>query len=111
MEKRSVTLRDTHDVQGIRHLAASLSVDGTLTIKGQDIGRGVEGVFGAGYSEYEWAWTIKPSEVERLLVVLDSGDDALAGLSGRFSGEAAAGLQAFLDEHGVVYEFWSRMGD
>ena len=51
-----VTLRDTRDEGGSRHLSASLKGDGTLIIEGQDLGPGVEGFFGSGLTEYEWAW-------------------------------------------------------
>ena len=51
MQERSVTLRNTRDASGWRHLEASLTADGALSIAGQDLGAGVAGVFGAGITE------------------------------------------------------------
>lgn len=113
MPVRSVTLRDLRDERGSRHLSATLDADGTLRIEGQDLGDGVERFFGPGNREYEWALTIRPSDVERLGETLNAGKKAglLAALQQRFSGEAAAEIQTFLDEHEIAYEFWSRIGD
>jgi hypothetical protein len=46
-----------------------------------------------------------------LLAALDSGDDVLAALVGRFSNDRAADIQPFLDEHGVPYKSWSMIGE
>jgi hypothetical protein len=109
MTTKSVKLRETRDGLGTRYLDARLLDDGSLSIQGQDIGAGVERAF--GYGEYEWAWTVRPEHVADLLSALDSGDDVLAALARRFSGDAAAGVKPFLDEHGIPYESWSRIGD
>jgi hypothetical protein len=111
MTKRSVTLRDIHDELGTRHLTASLSTDGTLTIEGQDLGDGVEQIFGPGTREYEWAWTIQSQDVPRLASALDACDDVLAALADRFSNDAAAELKSFLDERAIPHDCWSRIGD
>jgi hypothetical protein len=99
----SVTLRSSRDANGSQHLSASLQSNGTLSIDGQDIGR--------TQGEYEWALTIQPPEVEKLKTALACGDDVLAALATKFSGDAAAGLETFLNSNGVSYEFWSRLGD
>ena len=104
-------LRDTHDEGGSRHLSASLKDDGTLLIEGQDIGPGVEEFFGSGLTEYEWAWLIRPPGVKTLKLALACDDDVLTALRDRFSGDTAADLQPFLDDNGVRYEPWSRVGD
>jgi len=106
-----VTLRDARDEDGSRQLSASLKGDGALLIEGQDIGPGVERFFGPGLTEYEWAWIIQPSGVRALKLALARDDDVLTALRDRFSGDAAAGLQPFLDDKGVPYEPWSRVGD
>lgn len=106
-----VTLRETRDEGGSRHLGASLKGDGTLLIEGQDIGPGVESFFGPGLTEYEWAWNIRPPGVRALKLALACDDDVLTALRDRFSGDAAVGLQPFLDDNGVPYEPWSRVGD
>lgn len=106
-----VTLRDTRDEGGSRHLGASLKGDGTLLIEGQDLGPGVESFFGLGLTEYEWAWIIRPPGVRTLKLALACDDEVLAALRDRFSGDAAVDLQPFLDDNGVPYEPWSRVGD
>ena len=106
-----VTLRDTRDEGGSRHLVASLQRDGTLLIEGRDSGPGVARFYGPDLTEYEWAWTIRPPDVKTLKQALASGDDVLAALQDRFSGDAAAGLQTFLDDNDVPYEPWSRVGE
>lgn len=111
MTTKSVVLRDSRDESGSRFLEATLSADGTLTINGQDLGRGVEEFFGEGDFEYEWTWTIAPKDVTHLMSALESGDDVLAALAKRFSGDAAAGLQPFLEENEIPYDAWTRTGD
>jgi len=105
-----VTLRDARDEDGSRQLGASLKGDGALLIEGQDIGPGVERFFGPGLTEYEWAWIIQPSGVRALKLAL-ARDDVLAALSERFSGDAAADLQRFLEDNDIPYEPWSRVGE
>jgi hypothetical protein len=111
MTAKAVVLRDSRDESGSRFLGASISADGTLTINGQDLGKGVEEFFGEGDFEYEWTWTIAPKDVTRLMSALESGDDVLAGLAKRFSDDAASGLQPFLKENEIPYYAWSRIGD
>ena len=106
-----VTLRDTRDEDGSRQLSASLKGDGALLIEGQDIGPGVERFFGPGLTEYEWAWIIQPPGVGMLKLALACGNDILAALKDRFSGDAAADLQRFLEDNGIPYEPWSRVGE
>ena len=105
-----VTLRDTRDEDGSRQLSATLKGDGALLIEGQDLGPGVERFFGPGLTEYEWAWIIRPPGVKTLKLAL-ARDDVLAALRDRFSGDAAADLQRFLDDNAVPYEPWSRVGE
>jgi hypothetical protein len=108
-ESRITVLRDVRDDQGTRYLGASLTAEGDLVIEGQDRGAGVERIFGV--REYEWAWTIRAGNVPALLRALGSSSDVLSTLSGRFSGDKAAGLKTFLDSHGIPHETWSRLGD
>ena len=111
MKHRSVALRDVRDEQGIRFLGASFAADGTLTIEGHDIGDGVERFFGPGNREYEWVWTIQAQHLPQLATALGANDDLLAAMAARFTGDRAADLQPFLDEHGIPYDHWSRVGD
>jgi hypothetical protein len=111
MTQPSVTLRNIRDELGTRYLRAVLSVDGVLTIEGHDLGDGVEQIFGLANREYEWVWTIQSADVAQLLAALHGGDDILAALHLRFSNDRAAAIKPFLDQHGIKYEVWSRVGD
>lgn len=103
-----VVLRDMRDAGGSRHLKASIKPSGCLVIEGQDLGPGVEQIFGV--REYEWQWTVDAEGCERLRAALGK-TDLLAALAERFSGERAADLQAFLKSSEVPFEHWSRLGD
>lgn len=106
-----VMLRDTQDEDGRRQQSARLQADGTLLVEGHDMGRGVESFFGPGQTEYEWALTILPPGVNKLKLALSCNGDVLVALKDRFSGDASAELQSFLDNNGVPYDFWSRVGE
>jgi len=108
---RYVLLRDTEDEGGSRQLSARLTADSALLIEGRDFGPGVERFFGPGQLEYEWALSISPPEISKLQLALMEQEDVLAALESRFSGEASAELQAFLDDTGIQYGFWSRSGE
>ena len=110
MTTKSVTLRDTRDGLDRRRLWATLSTDGTLTVQGQDLGGGVEQVWGSGCMEYEWAETVQSPDIARLAAALGSAD-VLAALAKRYSDDPAFILKSFLDERGIPYKFWSRVGD
>lgn len=112
-ETRQVVLRQTRDRDGSRHLGACLEPGGDLLMEGQDLGDGVEAHFGAGCREYEWCWTVRAADLPALLDALEQppGTDPLVALAGRFSGERAAGLKAFLEQHEIPHETWSRVGD
>ena len=109
MTVKSVVLRDVRDAQGTRHLQATLTDMGDLVIEGQDLGDGVEQIFGV--REYEWIWTIRARDLPSLVGAMGATSNVLAMLSERFSGDNAAGLKSFLDSHDVPHEVWSRMGD
>ena len=107
----SVILRHTRDADGSRYLAARREANGDIVIVGQDLGRGVESVFGGGCSEYEWAWTIRAAAVPKLAEALGGVTDVLAAMRDKFSGDNGAKLEAFLKDHSIAVEFWSRIGD
>jgi hypothetical protein len=87
----------------VRHLGARLDANGSLVIEGQDIGPGMR--------EYEWAWTIPPEGVSRLLLLIGGDENVLAAIAARFSGDAAGEVVDFLDSNGIPYEVWSRVGE
>jgi hypothetical protein len=109
MTTSHVVLRNVKDADGSRLLQASLTSEGDVVIEGRDFGDGVERVFGV--REYEWAWTIPAASVDDLLSALPASGDVLSALRGRFSGENAAELGAFLESHGIATDRWSRLGD
>ncbi|MEE4637162.1 MAG: hypothetical protein V2J42_00290 [Wenzhouxiangella sp.] len=106
-----VLLRDIQDEGGSRQLGVRLENDGSLLIEGRDLGPGVEKFFGQGIFEYEWALKLKPPGVMKLKLALACQDNLLDALKDRFSGEASAELQNFLDSNAIQYEFWSRAGE
>ena len=109
MTKNCVVLRDTRDDSGTRYLEASIVSNGDLIFSGQDLGPGVEGVFGA--TEYEWIWKVAASDCKQLLEALASTTDLLEAVRVRFSGERASDIQSFLNSAGIPYDAWSRVGD
>ncbi|MAO57628.1 MAG: hypothetical protein CL543_04975 [Alcanivorax sp.] len=108
-KKSSVTLREERRPGDYRFLGVTRQKNGDLVFEGQDLGQGVRDAFGC--AEYEWRWTIKAQDVETLRQALGHRGDPLALLKKHFSGDAAAGLQGFLEEHGIPFESYSRIGD
>jgi hypothetical protein len=109
MSRRHVVLREIKEQGDWRHLEASINDAGDLVIKGTDYGDAVEKHFGV--REYEWVWTIRASDMPKLLESLDTTGEPIEALSSRFSGDEAAGLKAFLDANNIPHEAWSRLGD
>lgn len=108
-----VVLRDQHDADGSRYLDATLGADGRLLIEGQDLGAGVERIFGEGIREYEWSWTIRPASVPAAVAALDGapGEPPLAAIARWSAAHEGADPGKVLKEAGVPVEFWSRRGD
>ena len=111
MSSGPVILRNLRDEGGVRRLSASLSEAGDLLIEGQDLGAGVERVFGSGIREYEWIWTIGAESVPLLLDAMKHAGHVLDALVEQFSDDKADSLKPFLDDNGVKYEAWSRLGE
>jgi len=107
--KKYVVLRDERNPGDSRHLSAEIKQNGDLVIAGQDIGSGVEGIFGS--SEYEWFLTIKSENRQKLADAFDEQGHILDLLQKNFSHEKAADLDGFLKKNDIAFEFWSRVGD
>jgi len=92
-----------------RTLTAYLSKEGDLRVDGQDLSRSM--------GEYEWAYTIKADVLPALLSALGgtagtADDDLLTLLAAQCTGrEADRQLRQLLDQHGIPYGFWSRIGE
>ena len=108
-----VVLRNLRDARGVRHLQATRQPDGGILIEGQDLGPGVEEVFGQGLTEYEWTWEIKAADVPAVVGVLDGreGDDPLVLLAAWAAAHGRIDPGSHLQQAGVQIEFWSRIGD
>jgi hypothetical protein len=111
--ERRVTLRHQTFGADRRVLWAVLTAAGDLRIEGQDLGPGVEEIFGEGKTEYEWDVVVRAADVPRAVVALGGspGDDVLAVLSQRYSGFEASEIEPRLKASGVPIEFWNRIGD
>ena len=108
-EDRELVLE--HDQQGgnITWRAVSLDDAGALTIKGHDLGGGVEGFW--GLSEYEFVRHFSVAETKRLRAALgaDKSTDLLEAIGQHF--KSTSELETFAGQHGLTGRFWSRVGD
>ena len=107
-----VVLQADVDADGRRNLSVAQEGD-DVVIRGHDLGAVVTRAWGAGTSEYEWAWRIPAASMPALLAALDrhSGVDPL-DLVRRWS-DANPGQDPghFLKAAEVPLEFWNRVGD
>jgi hypothetical protein len=109
---QTVTLRNLRDDDGTRHLEARVTKDGDVVFSGQDLGRGVEQIFGEGLREYEWTWTIARAHVPALARALDATTATLLTcIADRFSDPHCAEIEPFLRAHRIAFARWSRVGD
>jgi len=104
-----VVLRDIRDPSNTRFLSVTLNPNGSLHINGRDDGDEVERILGE--PEYEWHWDIKQAEVTRFCTALGEPEHLMVAIKDRFSGDQSSELSSFLEEHGITYETWSRVGD
>jgi hypothetical protein len=111
VDGRHVILREERTASGSSHLRARVDDNGDVVIEGQDLGETPQRFWGSG--EYEWAITIPAESVSDLVIKLGGqpGDDALDLLATRFHEDESHATTTFLDEAGVSYRFWSRVGD
>lgn len=106
-----IALTEERDAGGRRAVWAKSSEDGTLAISGQDIGPGVENIFGT--REYEWEIRIAAKDVASAADALEAlpGETALDALQRAWAGTRAHRIHARLMERGVNFTFWNRIGD
>jgi hypothetical protein len=109
----TVVLWKSRDVGGWRALWARLTADGSLHIDGQDLGSGVEALWGAGNTEYEWWWTVRPDHMPAAVAALggNPGDDVLALLARWAAANNGRDPGQHMRDAGVLVEFDNRVGD
>lgn len=112
MSANRAVLEESNDEKGTCVRIVILAPDGSLHLKGQDLGPFVQQFF--GYSEYEFVRTVSPAGVEQLRREMDIGadDDLISALVTRFQGPGGSNLlEKFLAAKGIESEFWNRVGD
>jgi hypothetical protein len=109
-ERRTrLVLTSVRDERGTMWRAVELTDGGGLAILGQDLGSGVEDVF--GYGEYEFKRGLSATAVSSLRALLGLAEDAelLAAIEDRF--KTTIELEAFIEKYDIPSELWSRVGD
>jgi len=109
--EKSVVIRDVRDDRGSQCEYATLASYGDARIEGQDLGKGLEAVFGEGLTEYEYVLTVKAVDVAALLNALGAKSDVLSALREQFGDQSQESLQSFLENNDVPFEFWSWIDD
>jgi hypothetical protein len=107
-----VVLQADIDADGRRNLSVEREGD-ALVIRGHDLGPVVTRAWGAGHSEYEWAWRIPAASLPALLAALDGNpDDDPVDLVRRWSvAHPGQDPGPVLKRADVPLEFWNRVGD
>lgn len=108
-----IVLRETRDATGVRYLEVRREPNGAVVIEGQDLGDGVEAVFGEGVREYEWWWRLAPEDTVVAAETLggEPGEDLLQVVARWFTAGGGHDPGSHLREAGVPIAFDSRVGD
>ena len=108
--KLEVNLRKEHHGPDHRYLSASLNIDGSLLIEGQDLGPSTAIVSSDG--EYEWARTILPEHFPALLALLDApaNADILDVLEKHWTGQRSYELERRIRESDIPSNLWTYGG-
>ena len=107
-----VVLQADVAADGGRNLSVAREGD-AVVIRGHDLGPVVTRAWGAGTSEYEWAWRIPAASLPALLAALDGqpGDDPLELVRRWSLANPGSDPGRFLKSASVPLEFWNRVGD
>jgi hypothetical protein len=107
-----VVLQADVDADGRRNLSVEREGD-DVVIRGHDLGPVVTRAWGAGTSEYEWAWRIPAASFPAMLAALDGhpGDDPIKLVRRWSVANQGQDPGVVLKRAEVVLEFWSRVGD
>ena len=107
-EMAEVILVDEKSGADTRRIWASLDLDGSLKISGQDLGPKVEHFFGT--DEYEFSYTVPAAYLETFFSMLgvETSDDPLGAIK-QFSGENYEILSEVLEQskEKIPIKFWS----
>ena len=109
---KRVVLQADVDADGRRNLGVERDGD-DVVIRGHDLGPVVTRAWGAGHSEYEWAWRIPAASLPALLAALGGtpGDDPLELVRRWSVANPGRDPGLVLKSAGVPLEFWNRVGD
>jgi hypothetical protein len=109
MTLRQIVLEQSNYERGSTFREVEFRDDGSVAILGQDLGGAPQDFWGC--REYEFARHVAAADVPALRQALgvSAGGDLLAAIAERFT--RSADLEAFIKEHGIPSEFWSRIGD
>jgi hypothetical protein len=107
-----VVLQADIDADGRRNVSVEREGD-ALVIRGHDLGPVVTRAWGAGHSEYEWAWRILPRRLPALRSALGGtpADDPLELLRRWSVANPGRDPGLVLKRAAVPLEFWNRVGD
>jgi hypothetical protein len=107
---RKVPLRAEVDGKDKRFLDAWVGDDGALHIVGQDLGPATAIVSSDG--EYEWARTVAPADVPRLVAELGGqpGQDILDVLERNWTGPRSYDLEKLLRDTTIPVTLWTWSG-
>lgn len=106
----AVTLRAERHGQDSRYLTAEIQEDGSLVIRGQDLGPGASFMSGDD-EEYEWAYTFAPEVIPSLVAALGGtpGQPVLELLEQRYTGAGSYELEHIIrsTEDTIPRNFWN----
>jgi hypothetical protein len=105
-----VNLRDERQGRDRRALDAEVRDDGSLVIRGQDLGPGASSMSGDD-EEYEWAYTFAAQDVPKLVAALGGTPDqpTIELLQQRYTGASSYELEHIVrtTEDTIPREFWN----
>jgi hypothetical protein len=107
-----IVYAETDPDLGTRTIWVQRTEVGGVSLEGPDLGRGVSAAFGDDFTEYEWAFTLPPERLDRLLDALGiarEARDALEGVAERLRRMEPRAMQKVFEEAGAT--FWNRIGD
>jgi hypothetical protein len=104
---RRSTLRHDESPGYSRTEWASVDESGALSIEGQSLSSSADPY------EYEWAFSVAPDQVPRLVTALGgtAGEDVIPLLVRHCRAHHPPDFSGLMESEGVEFAFWSRAGD